>query len=1050
MEWFNNMRIRYKLFVAFGILVSIACCFAIYAVTGLHNEGNRLNELINTYQARQIYMAEGIANIYRIRLCNFSKWYLTEGEEFIDDLSVLNLDHEAYIRLFSENLSAFRSLVIPDKRFTEAEKQQRIDLVDRIQALFDDYVRLTRELDAAAKNTDKNQMLGILTISLPVGNELSGNVRELRDLVFTAAKQKASETLDSMYHINDRISSASVAFIVFSVLILLFTVGNINRPISDIEKAVNEIARGNLSYPVRIARKDELGSLSNSIGDMVDRITEQNRRLEDLQKAAHAQAEKIREVHERTALMMDTTPICSMLWGKNDGVFDCNEETVRLFGTKDKQEFIDRFADFSSEYQPGDRPSLELADMYIKKAFEEGKYTFEWMHQSLDGTPIPCEITLFRVRYDDDDIVAAYVRDLREYRKMMGETLRLQAEREAALEKAQESDHAKSRFLATMSHEIRTPMNAILGVTEIQLRDETLAPDIREALVKIYSSGDLLLGIINDILDLSKIEAEKLDLSPHRYETASLINDTVSLNLMRIGSKQIEFVLSVDENTPAILIGDDLRIKQILNNLLSNAFKYTSEGVVRLSVSAKAGSEGKNETILVFRVSDTGQGMTEEQLAMLFDEYTRFNMEANRTTEGAGLGMNIARSLVNMMNGSISVKSEVNRGTVFTVNLPQGSADSRVLGKELAESLQNQKLDSAKQFRKSQTVYEPMPYGRVLIVDDAESNLYVAKGLLAPFGLSITTAASGFEAIEKIKDGNVYDIVFMDHMMPKMDGVEATGIIRGLGYTHTIVALTANAVAGQADMFLANGFDDFISKPIDTRRLAVVLKNYIRDKQPPEVIEAARKLMDPLNERRLIAANPPAEKPPVDPQLIEFFLKDASNAINVLEDTYKKHGDCKDEDIRVFTTAVHAMKSALGNIGEPALSGVAAQLENAGRDKDIAVILLEIPAFLTDLRAKIAELSSVKEADGTSEPVNEDYAFLREKLLALKEACEAYDRKNEKAIMAELRKKTWPSSIRESLGAIDERLLNGDVDEVSSLVDKIIASLFRAASSLLL
>ena len=275
---------------------------------------------------------------------------------------------------------------------------------------------------------------------------------------------------------------------------------------------------------------------------------------------------------------------------------------------------------------------------------------------------------------------------------------------------AQAASQAKSDFLARMSHEIRTPMNAILGITEILTRNETLAANTREALNKIDNAGNLMLGIINDILDLSKIEAGKLELTSSEYETASLINDTVQLNMMRIDSKPIEFKLDVDGNTPLKLIGDELRIRQILNNLLSNAFKYTAKGVVELSITAETeNEENESYVTLVFRVSDTGQGMTEDEVNVLFDEYTRFNMEANRTTEGTGLGLNITRKLIHLMNGMINVESEVDKGSTFTVRLPQRNAGVGVLGKALAGNLQNFRTDGMKQITKAQIVFEPMP-----------------------------------------------------------------------------------------------------------------------------------------------------------------------------------------------------------------------------------------------------------------------------------------------------------------------------------------------------
>ena len=406
-------------------------------------------------------------------------------------------------------------------------------------------------------------------------------------------------------------------------------------------------------------------------------------------------------------------------------------------------------------------------------------------------------------------------------------------------EEADAANRAKSTFLSTMSHEIRTPMNAILGISEILLQNESLKPSAREAIAKIYTSGDLLLSIINDILDLSKIEAGKLELLIDKYEIASLISDTTQLNMMRIGNKSIEFELHVDENTPSHLLGDELRIKQILNNLLSNAFKYTPAGNVKLSISSEKGSF-ELEAILVIIVSDTGQGLTKDQISRLFEEYSQFNQKANRLTEGTGLGMNITRNLVRLMNGSIHVDSEPDKGSVFTVRLPQGKCTSTVLGTEVANNLGKFRMHNRDYMEKVQISREPMPYGRVLIVDDVEANIYVAKGLMAPYELKIDSADSGPAAIARIKNGEVYDIIFMDHMMPKMDGMEAAGHIRNLGYTNPIVALTANAIAGQGDLFLQNGFNDFISKPIDIRQLNQILNKLIRDKQPEEVLQQAR------------------------------------------------------------------------------------------------------------------------------------------------------------------------------------------------------------------
>ena len=614
---------------------------------------------------------------------------------------------------------------------------------------------------------------------------------------------------------------------------------------------------------------------------------------------------------------------------------------------------------------------------------------------------------------------AGYVEVVQDITKLKQMAVR-QAEERAA-------NRAKSAFLAKVSHEIRTPMNAILGITEIHLQNEQLSPDMQEVLEKIHNSGYLLLGIINDILDLSKIEAGKFELLPVNYDVASLINDTIHLIIMRFDSKPIDFDLQLDENIPSTLLGDELRIKQILNNLLSNAFKYTDKGKVSLSVSIEdIRQEIPDRIMLVIRVSDTGHGMTQEQLNKLFTEYTRFNALANRMTQGTGLGLNITQHLVHMMGGEILVESEHGKGSVFTVKLMQKLVNSDVLGKELTENLKRFRFSKTLQRKKlPQIAREYMPYGSVLVVDDVETNLYVASGLMAPYGLNIDTAGSGFEAIEKIKNGVVYDIVFMDHFMPGMDGIEAAKIMREQGYKHPIVALTANALSGQAEIFFANGFDDFISKPIDIRQLNAALNKLIRDKQPPEVIEAAKK-----------QAKKPWKNPQgTDPHLAEIFVRDAEKAAAALEAIHEKNV-YTDEDIQAYIINIHAMKSALANIGETELSAFAFRLEEIGRQGDTGVLSVETPAFLEKLRATAEKIKPKEDGENTGKDSNDDMMYLREKLAEIQKACVALDKKTAKGTLGELRQKTWSRPVKELLSAISEYLLHSEFEEAGKLAGR--------------
>ncbi|MCL2101403.1 MAG: PAS domain-containing protein, partial [Fibromonadales bacterium] len=284
-------------------------------------------------------------------------------------------------------------------------------------------------------------------------------------------------------------------------------------------------------------------------------------------REVNAAMAKMREADARAQILLDAAPMSCTMFDENYHVIDCNNEALKLFKAADKQEYIENFfKKYTPKYQPDGTLTAKKALEVAKKALEVGYCRFEWAHLDSDGEEIPCEVTLVRVKYKGKEVIAGYAKDLREFRAMIKEM------RKAEI--AEASNKAKSKFLAAISHEIRTPMNAILGITEIQLQNEMLPASIKEAFNKIYNSGDMLLGIINDILDLSRIEMDRMEINPIRYEVASLINDTVHLNMMR-NSKPVEFSLSVGENIPTLLLGDELRIKQILNNLLSNAYKYT-------------------------------------------------------------------------------------------------------------------------------------------------------------------------------------------------------------------------------------------------------------------------------------------------------------------------------------------------------------------------------------------------------------------------------------------------------------------------------------------
>ena len=730
--------------------------------------------------------------------------------------------------------------------------------------------------------------------------------------------------------------------------------------------------------------------------------------LSDVKKAI----DTAREADRRAMLMLDATPLACFLVRENVTALDCNNAAVELFGFENKVDALMRYRNIFPTISPDGKPmTIPLSLEWVNTS---EPMRFEFNHMSVaTGEYIPCEVTMVYLDYQGNPIMACYMRDLREMKKMVAEMKRIEI--------AEEESRAKSQFLARMSHEIRTPLNAIMGVTDIQLLKGGHQPETEEALLQIRSSSNILLSIINDILDLSKVEAGKMEIFNKPYEIASLIFDTVQLNFMHIGSKSINFNLHVDENLPSIMIGDELRIKQVLNNILSNAFKYTREGEVNLYFTIEHG-EGDEADLLV-ELKDTGQGMSKDQLDALFDrEYVRFNEEENRMIEGTGLGMNITNRMIGIMNGKISAKSQVGVGSTFYVSLPQKVGSKQVLGKDIVKNLQNFQLSQRAFQKRHNFEYEHMPYGKVLVVDDVESNLFVAKGLLVPYGLNVETATSGFDCVEKIKSGKVYDIIFMDHMMPEMDGIETAKAIRELGYNEPIVALTANTILGQAELFVANGFAGFISKPIDVTRMNSYLMTLIHDKQPPDVLAAARESSPTTID--------------LSDALIDSFLRDAERAMDVLRSLLENE-DWSEEEYKLYTINTHGMKSALANVGKAQLSGIAGSLEQAGREKSAALIRNETSRFLDDLRDVVSSFLPKDDEENVDASI-EDTSMLHRELRKIRDACEDYNKKAARTTLDELNKHTWTKETKSFLSDIAANLLHSEFENVCEDIDKFL------------
>ena len=515
----------------------------------------------------------------------------------------------------------------------------------------------------------------------------------------------------------------------------------------------------------------------------------------------------------------------------------------------------------------------------------------------------------------------------------------------------EESNRAKTRFLTRMSHEIRTPISAVLGIAEVQLKIGELTPPVEEAFSKVYTSGNLLLNIVNDILDLSRIESGKMELSIGKYEVMSMVSDVMQRYVATADKKDLEFNVRVDKELPFSLMGDIVRIEQVMNNLISNAFKYTVSGGVLVEFNKEESLE-ENKINLVIKVTDTGLGMSQEQLDVIFNEYARFHESEYRNIDGTGLGMPIVYNLTDLMGANLDIESELGKGTKITINIPQEIFNGEPLGEQRVQVLEKFKENRYSVAYLPSFEPEPMPYGKILLVDDLEVNLYVAEEILQMYNVGVIEKAfSGAEAVEKVRRGGVYDVIFMDHMMPGMDGLETLQKLREMNYNEPIIALTANAMIGQEDLFKKNGFQDFMSKPIQTKRLHELLLKYVKEKYPPEVRETAIKQMSMLEPNKV---NEKTEKEKVmHKKILSEFVSSQKNAVENLREALEIN------DTKVAHIIVHSLKSVSGLIGERKLVEISSAVEGIIREnkKPKMQHIIDLETELTEVIEKVKSIT---------------------------------------------------------------------------------------------
>ncbi|MCL2219156.1 MAG: ATP-binding protein [Chitinispirillia bacterium] len=906
LTWFRNVKIRNKFFLVFGafsLLVASVITYTLVSINELTTDYMRITDGPNK---RLLLSSYATAELSDIRKSNVSMGASMGNAEAARRFFVLcnNSNEKLLKHLDHWQLNLEQDLSMPDKE--RAVQLKNLDEVRKKLAEYMGYVKETYE--ALVLMPDRQKVAELSAKCGPIGdqlvNQLGTNRNSTEDYIISRTNA-----------INEKAWVTSIITAILAIFILVFSLTKdliisylITSPIGKINKSINEIEKGNLRYPVRLNYRDELGQLSNHIGDMVDRISEMNSSL----------------------TILDHVEVLTFVTDLEYNIIFANNHFARFNGLERSACIGRKCYTMFGEDQDEPCPFCPLPEMYPKR---ESYPLKEWERPlTVDGENVWYACRSSINRWTDGTLVHFNV-----YRD---ETAQKQHADELcdAARLAEEASRVKSSFLANMSHEIRTPMNSIIGFSELALGVGDVPIKVRDYLDKIKTSSEGLLGIINDILDISKIEAGKIVLESIPFNLHEVFKMCQNIITPRAAAKGITLFCYSEPTLGKKLLGDPVRLRQVLLNLLTNAVKFTNNGMVKVVSSITGSAEDGSSVTIHFEVKDNGIGMSEEQITKVFDPFTQADNSTTRKYGGTGLGLTITKNFVEMMGGKLHVESTVGLGSKFSFDLPFPTSDQDAEPESAGE------MDGI--------VEMPKFDGEILVCEDNEMNQIVITDHLSRVGIKTIIAENGKVGVDIVasrmeRKEKLFNLIFMDVHMPVMDGLEAVQKLTEMGNTIPIVALTANIMTTDRETYRKYGMNEYLPKPFTARELWSCLLKYIKPADRDTAVQI-------VTDGAFPGGPQTDEDHKLHMRLITNFLKN-----NRFKDS-EIRGAIASRDIKLAHRLAHTIKGVAGLVGQPGLQSASFNVEHALSSNDIDNALKLMAAFETELKKSIRELTAVK------------------------------------------------------------------------------------------